>query len=166
MPYALQAFDEKFFSDAPLTYLIDVDIPVSPEAAWGEFTRQEALDWCKALRSVRFTSPEPYAPGTTRSVALAGGLKMTENFFLWEEDPASSTYRHAFHGVEVNVPGLRAFGEYTEVSPTANGTRLIWKFAMDFAGLRLPGFLSGPIANGAFSSVRNDTIKHFATFGR
>ncbi|MFC0314987.1 SRPBCC family protein [Gordonia phosphorivorans] len=165
MAYALESFDEEFFAAAPMRYEIDVNLPVAPGAAWAEFTRQNTLDWCRALRSVTYTSPEPYRPGTTRSVVLAPGfIKMDEIFFLWEEDPATETYRHAFHGVRANIPGLRRFGEYTEVTPAAHGSRLIWRFAMELAGAGLPSFLSGPISDGAFSTVRTDTIKHFADF--
>jgi len=167
MSYQLESFDESFFDSAPLSYTIDVDIPVAPEVAWAEFTRQNTLDWCRALSSIEYTSPQPYGAGTTRTAVLAPGfLKLQEKFFLWDEDPAASTFKHAFHGVEVNVPGLQRFGEFTEVSPSSNGSRLVWRFALDFAGPRLPGFLSAPVANTAFGTVRTDTIKHFATFGR
>ncbi|WP_211220636.1 SRPBCC family protein [Gordonia shandongensis] len=165
MAYDLEPFDESYFDIAPMSYTIDVNIPVSPETAWAEFTRQNTLDWCRALNSVEYTSTPPHHVGTTRSVALAPGfIKMDELFFVWSEDSATSTYKHAFHGVRASVPGLKKFGEYTEVSPAANGSRLIWKFAMELGGVGLPPFLSGPIANGAFGTVKTDTIKHFATF--
>ncbi|GEE01816.1 hypothetical protein nbrc107696_22620 [Gordonia spumicola] len=165
MAFDLAPFDESFFDSAPMTYVIDVTLPVAPETAWAEFTRQNTLDWCRALRSVTYTSPEPHHVGTTRSVALSPGwVRMDEVFFLWDEDAESSTYRHAFHGVRANIPGLKKFGEYTEVSPAAHGARLVWKFAMELAGAGLPPFLSGPIASGAFGTVRTDTVKHFATF--
>ncbi|MGB6126750.1 MAG: SRPBCC family protein [Gordonia sp. (in: high G+C Gram-positive bacteria)] len=164
MAFELQPFDESYFDTAPMKYAIDVNIPVAPETAWAEFTRQNTLDWCRALKSVTYTSAEPYAIGTTRSVALAPGfVKMNELFFIWDEDAENSTYRHAFHGVEANIPGLAKFGEYTEVSPAAHGSRLVWKFAMELSGASLPSFLSGPISAGAFGTVKNDTIKHFAS---
>lgn len=165
MGYALEPITEDFFTTAPVTYAIDVNLPVAPAQAWSEFTRQNTLDWCRALKSVTFTSPAPYEVGTTRTAVLAQGLvKINELFFVWEENPATETFRHAFHGVEVNVPGLRKFGEYTEVSPAAHGSRLIWRFAMELSGPALPGFISTPVANAAFSTVRNDTVRHFATF--
>ena len=165
MAFDLEPFDESYFDIAPMTYVIDVNIPVAPARAWSEFTRQNTLDWCRALDSVRYTSSEPYRTGTTRSVALAPGfIKMDELFFLWDEDDATSTYRHAFHGVRASIPGLKKFGEYTEVSPAENGSRLVWKFAMELGGVGLPSFLSGPISRGAFGTVENDTVKHFSTF--
>ena len=165
MAYDLESFDEPFYDAAPMRYEIDVTLPVAPDVAWAEFTRQNTLDWCRALTSVTFTSAQPHHVGTTRSVVLAPGfIKMDEEFFIWDEDSAASTYRHGFRAVRANIPGLRKFGEYTEVSPAAHGTRLVWKFAMELAGVGLPPALSGPIANGAFGTVRTDTIKHFATF--
>ena len=165
MAYDLESFDEPFYDAASMRYEIDVTVPVSPEEAWAEFTRQNTLDWCRALTSVDFTSELPHHVGTTRSVVLAPGfIKMDEEFFIWDEDPATSTYRHGFRGVRVNIPGLRKFGEYTEVSPAEHGTRLVWKFAMELAGVGLPPVLSAPISNAAFGTVRTDTIKHFATF--
>ncbi|ALG84024.1 SRPBCC family protein [Gordonia phthalatica] len=162
MAFDLEPFDESYFDSAPMTYVIDVNIPVTPEKAWAEFTRQNTLDWCRALKSVRYTSPEPYAVGTTRSVALAPGfITMDERFFLWDEDSSTSTYKHAFHGVRASIPGLKKFGEYTEVSPTDSGSRLVWKFAMELGGVGLPSFLSGPISSGAFGTVKNDTVRYF-----
>ncbi|MBB4135508.1 SRPBCC family protein [Gordonia humi] len=163
MTYDLAPFDEQFYDTAPMRYQIDVALPVASETAWAEFTRQNTLDWCRALTSVTFTSPEPHGVGTTRSVVLAPGVvKMDEEFFIWDEDPATSTYRHGFRGIRANIPGLRRFGEYTEVSPADHGCRLIWKFAMELGGAGLPSFLSSPIANGAFGTVETDTIRHFS----
>lgn len=164
MAFALEPFDEDFFSTAPITYTIDVNVPAAPKEVWAEFTRQNTLDWCKALHSVTYTSPEPHHVGTTRSIALApGAVKMNELFFIWDEDDDARTYRHAFHGVEANIPGLKRFGEITEVTPAEHGSRIVWKFAIETAGPQLPRFLSTRIAGAAFSSVRNDTIKHFAS---
>lgn len=165
MAYILESFDEPFYDAAPMRYVIDVTVPVAPDAVWAEFTRQNTLDWCRALTSVTYTSEEPHHVGTTRSVVLAPGfIKMDEEFFIWDEDSATSTYRHGFRALRANIPGLRKFGEYTEVSPAAHGSRIVWKFAMELAGAGLPPALSRPIANGAFGTVRTDTIKHFATF--
>ncbi len=164
MAFGLESFDEDFFAVAPLGYTIDVNVPASPKQVWAEFTRQNTLDWCRVLHSVTYTSPEPHHVGTTRSIALApGAVKMNEVFFIWDEDDAAQTYRHAFHGVEANIPGLKRFGELTEVTPAEHGARIVWKFAIETAGPHLPPFLARRVASAAFSSVRNDTLKHFAS---
>lgn len=85
-------------------------------------------------------------------------ITVDELYFLWDESPSISTYRHAFHGVRASVPILKKFGE---ASPIDNGCRLVWKFAMEIGCIGLPSFLSGPISAGAFGAVRNDTVKHF-----
>lgn len=163
MAFALESFDEDFFTTAPLLHVIDIVVPGSPREVWAEFTRQNTLDWCRALKSVTYTSPEPHQVGTTRSVVLApGAVKMDEFFFIWDEDDAAQTYRHAFRGVRANVPGLKHFGELAEVTPAANGSRIVWTFAIQNIGPQLPSFISGPVAKAAFATVQTDTIKHFA----
>lgn len=155
--------DETFFETAPMNYRIDVTLPVSPEDAWAEFTRQNTLDWCRVLKSVRYTSPEPYGVGTTRSIALAPAFAtMEENFFIWDENAQTHTYRHAFHGVRGSMPGVKRFGELTEVSPAEHGCRLVWLFGIDLSGRALPSWLSSPISNGAFGTVKTDTVKYFS----
>ncbi len=118
MPFALQPITESFFGEAPMRYTIDVEVPAAPDYVWSEFTRQDTLDWCLALKQVTYTSPAPYGPKTTRTAVLAPGLvTINEQFFLWEEDAQAHRYRHAFYGKVCSVPGLKNFGEYTEVTP-------------------------------------------------
>lgn len=158
--------DESFVDTAPMRYRIDVNLPVSPEYAWSEFTRQNTLDWCRALKHVTYTSARPYTVGTTRSVALAPGLAtLDERFFVWDENPDAQTYRHAFHGVRGSMRGLKRFGELTEVSPTEHGCRLIWLFGIELGGRALPSWLSSSISNGAFGTVETDTLRHFCKRG-
>lgn len=162
MPFALQPITESFFGEAPMRYTIDVEVPAAPDYVWSEFTRQDTLDWCLALKQVTYTSPAPYGPKTTRTAVLAPGLvTINEQFFLWEEDAQTHRYRHAFYGKVCSVPGLKNFGEYTEVTPAGSGSRIIWKFALRTSGIALPPFLSAPITAAAFGSVKADTVKHF-----
>lgn len=165
MPYSLQPItDESFFDAAPLNYTIDVEVPAEPDYVWSEFTRQNTLDWCRALKKVTYTSPEPYDAKTTRTAVLApGAVTLNEQFFIWDEDPAQHVYRHAFYAKISSVPGLKQFGELTEVTPApGGGSRIVWKFAMRTSGVALPSFLSNPIAGAAFGSVKRDTVKHFS----
>ncbi|MFT4199184.1 SRPBCC family protein [Gordonia sp. (in: high G+C Gram-positive bacteria)] len=163
MPFALQPITESFYDDAPVRYVIDVEVPADPDYVWSEFTRQNTLDWCRALKKVTYTSAEPYNDKTTRTAELApGGITLNEQFFIWDEDPAAHHYRHGFYGKTSSVPGLKNFGEYTEVTPVdGGGSRIVWKFAMKMSGVALPGFLSNPIASLAFGTVKSDTVKHF-----
>ncbi|GAB08844.1 hypothetical protein GOARA_021_00810 [Gordonia araii NBRC 100433] len=164
MPFALQPITEAFFDDAPVRYVIDVEVPAAPDHVWSEFTRQNTLDWCRALKKVTYTSAEPYDETTTRTAALApGGVTLHEQFFIWDEDPAAHRYRHAFYAKDSSVPWLKKFGEYTEVTPAPDGgSRIVWKFAMQLGGVALPSALSSKISAAAFGTVKKDTLKHFS----
>ncbi|GED97167.1 SRPBCC family protein [Gordonia crocea] len=163
MPFGLTPFTEPFFDEAPMQYTIDVAVPADPDYVWSEFTRQNTLDWCRALKRVTYTSPQPYGPGTTRTATLTGGVTLHENFFLWEEDPSAHRYRHAFYVEGASVPGMKQFGELTEVTlGTDGGSHIVWRFALRLGGIALPSALSSRISSLAFGSVENDTVKHFS----
>ncbi|KQR99958.1 hypothetical protein ASG12_04170 [Williamsia sp. Leaf354] len=162
--HQLQPIDDvSFFHRAPVAYRFTVDLPVTPDVAWAELTRQNTLDWCRMIKKVTFTSPEPHGVGTTRTAELAPGLvKINERFFVWEADAEAGTYRNAFTVVSANVPGLRRFGELTEVVPSGLGSRLTWAFAIEPAGplAKLPGL--SVVSKPALGTFRTDTVKHFA----
>ncbi|MYR06317.1 SRPBCC family protein [Gordonia sp. SID5947] len=162
--YPLESIDLDFFESAPVTYRIDVNLPVTPQRAWAEFTRQNTLDWCRAIKSIEFTSPPPYGVGTTRKASL-GVAGLSEHFFVWDEDDAAGEYRNAFYAASASTPGLKRFGELTEVRPAEVGCRLIWSFALELAtSAKAVTAFSGPTAATVFKTVETDTIRHFAKF--
>ncbi|GAC70443.1 SRPBCC family protein [Gordonia soli] len=162
--YPLETIDIDFFDTAQITYRIDARIPVSPARAWAELTRQNTLDWCRAITSIEFTSPAPYGVGTTRTAKLAKGLTtLHEHFFLWEEDADAERYRNAFGVLDASVPGTKRFGEYTEIQPADVGSRLIWTFALELPSkAKAVTAFSGPTASTVFKTVEADTLAHFA----
>lgn len=162
--YDLEPFELDFFDAAPISFQIDVNIPVSPQRAWSELTRQNTLDWCKAIKSVRYTSAAPYGVGTTRRTELAPGyLTLAEYFFEWTEDAESGSYRNAFRVETVNLPGMRRFGECTEITPTAVGARLVWTFAVELGGSsRALNAFSSPVSTPVFRAIEADTLRYFA----
>lgn len=166
MPFALQPITESFYDEAPARYTIDIVVPAAPEQVWAEFSRQNTLDWCRVIRQITYTSPPPYDATTTRTAVLLGGVTIHEQFFIWEEDPVAHHYRHAFYGKDASVPGMKQFGEYTEVTPVTGpdagaGSRILWKFAFSMSGIALPPRVSSKIAALAFGSVKKDTLRHF-----
>ncbi|AZG45020.1 SRPBCC family protein [Gordonia insulae] len=162
--YSLEAIDVDFFESAPVTYRIDVNLPVTPQRAWAEFTRQNTLNWCRAIKSIEFTSPPPYGVGTTRKASL-GLAGLSEHFFVWDEDATTGNYRNAFHAVTATTPGLKRFGELTEIRPADVGCRLIWLFALELAtSAKAVTAFSGPTAATVFKTVETDTVRHFAKF--
>ncbi|MFW0784470.1 SRPBCC family protein [Gordonia sp. CPCC 206044] len=162
--YQLDEIDLDFFDNAPVTYRIDVNLPVTPQRAWAELTRQHTLDWCRPIRSTEFTSPAPYGVGTTRQASLGPGFaSLSEYFFVWDEDAETGNYRNAFRAVSANTPGLRRFGELTEVRPADVGCRLVWSFALELTTSAKPVIaFSGPTASSVFKMVETDTVRHFA----
>lgn len=162
--YALNSFDLDFFDTAPVSYRIDVHLPVTPERAWAELTRQHTLDWCRAIKGIEFTSPPPYGVGTTRRAKLGLGVALSEYFFDWVEEPGEHHYRNAFRGESVTVPGLSRFGELTEVSSADVGCRLVWRFALELAtGAKPVRLFNAPTAASVFKTVETDTLRHFST---
>ncbi|GAC58898.1 hypothetical protein GOHSU_57_00160 [Gordonia hirsuta DSM 44140 = NBRC 16056] len=163
MAFDLEPITESFYDDAPVRYVIDVQVPADPDYVWSEFTRQNTLDWCRALKKVTYTSPAPYDDATTRTAVLLGGVTLHEQFFLWDEDRQTHRYRHGFYGLDASVPGLTHFGEYTEVTPGAGGgSRIVWKFALQLKAPALPAPIASKIAGAAFGLVKKDTVKHFS----
>ncbi|OZG26200.1 MxaD family protein [Williamsia sp. 1138] len=162
--YALESFDLDFFDTAPVTHKFSVNLPVSPERAWAELTRQNTLDWCRLIKAINFTSPAPYGVGTTRSAQLAPGYaRLSERFFCWDEDPQAQRYRNAFYVEQANVPGLRRFGELSEIEPAERGCRFTWSFAIELGGpLARTSKFALPVSAKAFGTLETDTVKYFA----
>ncbi|NNH70893.1 SRPBCC family protein [Nocardia uniformis] len=161
--HQLSPFAEDFFDSAPIIYRIDTHIPVSPERAWTELTRNDTLDWCSEINSIEFTSPEPHGVETTRSAVLGHGLvKLSEKYFIWEAVPGSGRYRNAFLVTDANIPGLRRFGECTEVVADGAGSRLRWTFAVELAtSSKIAHSVVGGVFRVPLGRVKSDTIKHF-----
>ncbi|MDT0220498.1 SRPBCC family protein [Gordonia sp. JH63] len=162
--HELESFDLDFFDDAPVRHVIDVRLPVAPERAWAEFTRQHTLDWCRAIKKIEFVSPPPYGVGTQRRAVLGPGyVTLDEDFFDWTEDPANGHYRNGFRVLRANVPGIRRFGEATEILPADMGCRLKWTFALELpTSSRVVTAFSGPASSTVYKTIEADTLKHFA----
>ncbi|MBD0862064.1 SRPBCC family protein [Gordonia sp. zg691] len=162
--YPLETFDLDFFDEAPVRHVIDVRLPVTPQRAWAEFTRQHTLDWCRAIKTIEFTSPAPYGPGTTRKAVLGPGyVTLEEHFFDWTENADEGHYRNGFRVERANVPGIRRFGEATEISPTDAGCRLRWTFALELPTTsRAVTAFSGPASSTVYKTIEADTLKYFA----
>lgn len=162
--YPMEPFELDFFQTAPITHRFSVNLPVSPEQAWAELTRQNTLDWCRVIKSITFTSPAPYGVGTTRRAQLAPGYaQLSERFFCWDENREAGTYRNAFYVEQSNVPSLRRFGELSEVEPSGGGCRFTWSFAIEMGGVMAKtSRFALPITQKTFATLETDTVKHFS----
>ena len=83
--------DETYFDTAPYVYRYPVELDVSPERVWEALTSDRSMaDWGLGIHSLRWTSPRPFGVGTTREIVLPGKvMAVREQFFRWEEGPAS-----------------------------------------------------------------------------
>lgn len=82
------------------------------------------------MREATWTSPKPFAKGTTRTVKLENGTRLDEVFSAWEPNR-----RIAFSVVAVNRSWLSGFTEVYEVTPLSAGRcKLRWTLAMSFSG--------------------------------
>ena len=88
--------------------------------------------WAPALKKVEWTCARPFGQGATRTVHLAGGQAVKENFFHWEEG------KHiAFYVVEATIDGIESFAENYLIEACADGkkTRLTWTVAIQVTGV-------------------------------
>ena len=128
-------------------------VDATPDRVFEAFADPEAWRrWVQAIRGVEWTSPEPFGPGTTRTVRMVGGLVAWEEFLVWEHGR-----RIVFRVDEVSRPVVRAFAEDYRVTDVGLGqSRIEWTMALTPPGPATRGVaLAGPAV--AFG-VR-DTLK-------
>jgi hypothetical protein len=118
--------DDSIFDTAPLCFSYEMNLPVSADTVWAGLIADRPLGWCRALNG-RYTSKRPFGIGTVREVGVIGNLlKLRERFFIWDEE----NRRHAFYVDQTNLPLFSLFAEDYQVTPTADGCRFVWRFAM------------------------------------
>ena len=153
--------DASFFDTAPVRFAYSMHLNASADEVWAGLVANKPLAWCKALDG-HYTSERPFRVGTTRAVGANFNLiKLRERFFIWDE----ANRRHAFYVEQANAPAFKQFAEYYEVTPTDQGCRFVWKFALaGRKGLGLPLKLISPAAKLVlFDGFIRDTEKHFGT---
>jgi len=122
--------DDDFFQTAPRRWVNTVSLPCNPEQVFAVFEDAESWpQWVPGIRHVQWTSPEPFRPGTTRTVTLTGGIKVYEDFFAFDP-PREMAFR--FYGTSERI--WRAFAERYRVRSTGpNQCELEWTVAFDTA---------------------------------
>jgi hypothetical protein len=150
----LEPVQESFFARAPVRYSETFQIARAAVEVWQELTGDAPLHWCRAI-SVRWTSPRPFAVGTTRQVKVLGGaMTLQEHFFLWEEGR-----RYAFYGTKASTPVFRRLAEDYLVEPDGpDRCRFTWTAALEPTPL---GRLGGPVNGLLFKSLFVDTRRYF-----
>jgi Polyketide cyclase / dehydrase and lipid transport len=146
-----------FLDTAPEKVVNIVEVAASPEAIFKVFEDGSAwAKWFKGITDVTWTSPKPFGVGTTRNVSL-GAMKVSEHFFIWEQNK-----RFSFYFTETNLPFVKALVEdYQLEIIDKNTTRFIYTVAYE-PSLLLK--LSGPIGKSALRKNFGGAAKSFAKY--
>ncbi|HQQ63669.1 MAG TPA: SRPBCC family protein [Pseudomonadales bacterium] len=128
----LKPITEAFFKTANLRATAVMEANCTPERLMETLAGDTVwTEWAPMLKKVEWTSPKPYGPGAKRTVYLAGGQAVKENFFIWEPN------RHvAFYVEEGTMSGMDSFAENYEIDVLDNGkaVRLTWTVAIQVTG--------------------------------
>src|SRR4051794_10664709 len=126
--HRLEAVDATTFTAASQLYRFPIKLPVPPARVWESIASDESLAaWGLGVRRLTWTSPRPFAVGTTREVVLPlGSMTVRERFFRWDEG-----HGYSFYVEEANRPWLRSFAENYVVEPDGDGALLTWTIAIE-----------------------------------
>ena len=100
------------------------------------------------MREAAWTSPKPFGKGTTRTVKMAGGIRIDEVFWAWEPNR-----RIGFCFAAASIGWLNALAEVYEIAPLSRERcKLRWTLAVS-----LPGSLSNiePLSAAACRPFRS-----------
>jgi len=155
MAFACAPTEVAFVDTAPYRFAETFHIDQPAAEVWGQLTGDNALHWCRAITRLTWTSPRPFAVGTTRSVRVLGMIGLDERYDVWEEGR-----RKAFVGLQCNLPLLSRVAEEYIVEPvTDSSSTFNWKIGVEPSGAGKPGM---PLNKQIFASLFKDTRKYFA----
>ena len=122
-PLTLEDFDRLDES-----FRFETTLDATPERVFEVFEDPESWPiWARPIQTVTWTSPKPFAVGTTRDVDIVGGLVAHERFFVWEPP-----HRMAFYFVGTSKPAVASLAEYYELEPLSGGrSRFVWRVAYE-----------------------------------
>ena len=154
--FATQPVEEAFFDTAPVRLAGVFEIPRTATQVWDDLTADDPLAWCRILDRIEWTSPRPFAVGTTRTVSsLKGTNVIREHFFRWEEGR-----RMSFYATEASAPLFRRFAEDYLVEPTSDSScRFTWTVAFEPQPLAR---IAVPVNKRLLGTLITDTRKHYA----
>ncbi len=153
--FSCEPVDESFFETAPVRMSAHFEARRPAAEVWGELTGERPLYWCRILQDVRWTSPRPFAAGTTREVkALWGASIFRERYFRWEEGR-----QHSFYVVQSSAPLAKRFAEDYLVEPTGEDScRFTWTIAFEPRTLTIPAV---PANKRLLRTLFSDTRDHY-----
>jgi hypothetical protein len=124
--------DMSLYEQAKVRFVFRQKIPVSPARLFESFEDPTSWPkWAHGIGKVVWTSPKPYAAGTTRTVIFWGGMEVYEDFLVFD---APKEMAFIFYGVSQDDVFER-FGEHYSVEDHGDGTcTLTWTVAFDPKG--------------------------------
>jgi hypothetical protein len=129
----LKAVDESFFRTANLIASATMEANCPPERLMETLAGDVVwTQWAPVLKKVEWTSAPPHGQGSKRTVHLAGGQAVKENFFIW-----NTNQRVAFYVEEATISGIESFGENYDITVLNNGqsVHLKWTVALQVTGI-------------------------------
>jgi Polyketide cyclase / dehydrase and lipid transport len=130
-PMRALTVDEQLVDTANARGVAEREMAVSAEQLFGTLVDGQSWSkWVPVIREVTWTSPEPFAKGTTRTLQLVGGISVDEVFWAWEDNR-----RMAFSVTAANVGWVNAFSERYEITPISSERCIVrWTLAPSYAG--------------------------------
>jgi hypothetical protein len=120
--YQCEPVGLEIFDGAPYHSRRSIDLPIAPRQLWEVLTDVEAWpQWDRVVAKATWTSPAPHRVGSTRAIELVGGLKGTEEMFVW-----SPPHHLAFRVTESYRQATGASAEEYRIETTEHGCRLTW----------------------------------------
>jgi hypothetical protein len=150
---SLTPVDESFLTTAPQIFTHTWEIARPADSVWSELVGDQPLSWITGF-SISWNTKPPFGVGTTRTASVLGLVKVTEQYFIWEEGR-----RKAFFGAAMNLPLFAKLAEDYVVEPRgADACAFTWTVAVEPSTLGKPG---APINKLLFGQAFKDTGKHF-----
>ena len=124
--------DEHLLETARARAVAEREMAVSAEQLFA--TLEDGPSWTKwtgVVREVSWTSPKPFAKGTTRTLKLGGGITLDEVFWAWEPNR-----RMGFSVTAASIGWLSGLSEVYEITPlSSERCKLRWVVAASFPGV-------------------------------
>ena len=129
--FACTPFGLDYFEHAPVRFENSVDLPLTPSELFEVFEEEASWSaWVPGITRVEWTSPKPFAPGTTRTVTFVGGMEVYEEFMDWQQ---GESLAFCLYGTSQDV--WESFGERYRVEDLGGGrARLTWVVAYEPRG--------------------------------